>query len=244
MTIAYHREHIGVNRVPKGMAKGTLETARKPRPLGSDLPLRTGPRPDDTSADRSNRKNENRSLRRVSTLDQTLEHQRTQAEGAGYRFDEVVVDHGVSGVRTALRDRPEGRRLFDMLRAGDTLVVRWVDRLGRNYADVTDTIREFIRRGVIVRTVINGLTFDGATKDPMQQAVRDSLIAFMAATAQSQAEVIKEAQKAGIAHAQTHDDGTQISGTETDASIWSNSGWCKTSCVKEFQSRQSRRPLD
>jgi hypothetical protein len=30
---------------------------------------------------------------------------------------------------------------------------------------------------VIVRTVINGLTFDGATKDPMQMAVRDALIA-------------------------------------------------------------------
>ena len=139
---------------------------------------------------------------RVSTPDQTLEHQRTQAEAAGYRLMRWWSDHGISGVRTALRDRPEGRRLFDMLRAGDTLVVRWVDRLGRNYADVTDTIREFIRRGVIVRTVINGLTFDGATRDPMQQAVRDSLIAFMAATAQSQAEVIKEAQKAGIAHAQ------------------------------------------
>jgi DNA invertase Pin-like site-specific DNA recombinase len=149
---------------------------------------------------------------RVSTADQTLEHQRTQAEAAGFRFDEVVTDHGVSGVRTALRERPEGRRLFDMLRAGDTLVVRWVDRLGRNYADVTDTIREFIRRGVIIRTVINGLTFDGATKDPMQQAVRDSLIAFMAAMAQSQAEVTKEAQKAGIAHAQAHDDGMKYRG--------------------------------
>ena len=149
---------------------------------------------------------------RVSTTDQTLDHQRTQAEGAGFRFDEVVSDLGVSGVRTALRDRPEGRRLFDMLRAGDTLVVRWVDRLGRNYADVTDTIREFIRRGVIVRTVINGLIFDGATRDPMQQAVRDSLIAFMAATAQSQAEVIKEAQKAGIVHAQTHGDGMKYRG--------------------------------
>jgi DNA invertase Pin-like site-specific DNA recombinase len=149
---------------------------------------------------------------RVSTADQTLEHQRTQAEGVGFRFDEVVADHGVSGVRTALRDRPEGRRLFDMLRAGDTLVVRWVDRLGRNYADVTDTIREFIRRGVIVRTVINGLTFDGATKDPMQQAVRDSLIAFMAAMAQSQAEVIKEAQKAGIAHALANDDDMKYRG--------------------------------
>ena len=92
------------------------------------------------------------------------------------------------------------------------MVVRWLDRLGRNYADVTDTIREFIRRGVIIRTVINGLTFDGATKDPMQQAVRDSLVAFMAATAQSQAEVIKEAQKAGIAHAIAHDDGTKYRG--------------------------------
>jgi hypothetical protein len=57
------------------------------------------------------------------------------------------------------------------------------DRLGCNYADVTDTIREFMRRGVIIKTVINGMTFDGATRDPMQQAVRDALIGFMAAMA-------------------------------------------------------------
>ena len=58
-----------------------------------------------------------------------------------------------------------------------------------------------MRRGVVVRTVINGLTFDGATKDPMQKAVRDALIAFMAAMAEAQAEATKEAQRAGIAHA-------------------------------------------
>ncbi len=149
---------------------------------------------------------------RVSTLDQTLEHQRTQAEAAGFRLDEVVADHGISGVHTALQARPQGRRLFDLLRTGDTLVVRWVDRLGRNYADVTDTIREFIRRGVIIRTVINGLTFDGSRKDPMNQAVRDSLIAFMAAMAQAQAEVTKEAQRAGIAHARANDDGSKYRG--------------------------------
>jgi len=61
----------------------------------------------------------------------------------------------------------------------------WVDRLGRNYDDVCDTIRHFMRRGVVIRTVINGFVFDGATKDPMQQAVRDALIAFMAATARA-----------------------------------------------------------
>jgi DNA invertase Pin-like site-specific DNA recombinase len=60
---------------------------------------------------------------RVSTADQTLEHQRTQAKAAGYRFDEVVVDHGISGIRTALRERPEGKRLFDMLQTawGETM---------------------------------------------------------------------------------------------------------------------------
>ena len=149
---------------------------------------------------------------RVSTADQTLAHQRDQAEAAGFRFDEVVADHGVSGVGTRLADRPQGKRLFDILRAGDTLVVRWVDRLGRNYSDVTDTIRGFIRRGVIIRTVINNMVFDGSTKDPMQQAVRDALIAFMAATAQAHAEATKEAQRAGILYAQANDDGTKFRG--------------------------------
>lgn len=143
---------------------------------------------------------------RVSTAEQTAAHQRTQAEKAGFRIDHVVEDEGVSGITTRLQDRPQGRRLYDLLRRGDTLVVRWVDRLGRNYADVTETIREFMRRGVVIRTVINGLTFDGATEDPMQQAVRDALIAFMAATAQAQAEATKEAQRAGIDHARDRAD--------------------------------------
>jgi putative DNA-invertase from lambdoid prophage Rac len=54
-------------------------------------------------------------------------------------------------------------------------------------------------------TVINNFTFDGATKDPMQQAVRDALIAFMAATSQAQAEATKSAQRAGIEHAKQSD---------------------------------------
>ena len=135
---------------------------------------------------------------RVSTSDQTISHQKTQAVAAGFKIDQVVSDDGVSGVSTKLSDRPEGKRLFDLLRSGDTLVVRWVDRLGRNYQDVTDTIRLLMRKGVIIRTVINNMTFDGATTDPMQEAVRDALIAFMAATAQANAEATKEAQKAGI----------------------------------------------
>ncbi len=138
---------------------------------------------------------------RVSTTEQTLDHQRTQAEAAGFMFDLVLADRGVSGVAVSIKDRPEGRRLFDVLRKGDTLVVRWIDRLGRNYADVTQTIRELLDRGVTIRTVINNMTFDGSAKDPMSKAVRDALLGFMAAMAEAQAETTREAQKAGIAAA-------------------------------------------
>ena len=48
--------------------------------------------------------------------------------------------------------------MFDMLRAGDTLVVRWVDRLGRNYADVTDTIQA---RKIL--PLVRKLSFAGTT---------------------------------------------------------------------------------
>ncbi|PCJ85716.1 MAG: recombinase [Hyphomicrobiales bacterium] len=135
---------------------------------------------------------------RVSTRDQTLEHQITQAKDAGFIIDEIIADHGVSGVKHRLCERPEGKRLYDKLRSGDVLLLRWLDRLGRNYEDVTDAVRHFIREGIIIRTIINDMTFDGSTCDPVQQAVRDTMIAFLAATAQAQAEANSIAQKAGI----------------------------------------------
>lgn len=143
---------------------------------------------------------------RVSTAEQNIGIQVTQAEQAGYVIDEVIADHGVSGVSVPLKDRQEGRRLFDMLRHGDILVVRWVDRLGRDYKDVTENIRAFMNRGVVVKTIINAMTFDGATTDPIAMAVRDALIGFMAATAQAQAEATKVAQRSGIAAAKERED--------------------------------------
>jgi putative DNA-invertase from lambdoid prophage Rac len=89
--------------------------------------------------------------RLTAKCSQRLAHSRA----TGFVIDEVVADNGVSGLSTRLAERPEGRRPYDKLRAGDVLVVRWVDRLGRNYEDVCDTIRHFMRRGAVIRTVIN-----------------------------------------------------------------------------------------
>jgi DNA invertase Pin-like site-specific DNA recombinase len=67
-----------------------------------------------------------------------------------------------SQASTRLAEREDGgSRLLDKLRAGNVLVVRWLDRLGRNHDDVRDTVQALMRKGVIVRTVINNFTFDG-----------------------------------------------------------------------------------
>lgn len=132
------------------------QSTHQNQPVRVGSPLRTLSSTDQTPMDKEKGVGRRTILyARVSTADQSLAHQSEQAEAAGFHLDEVVADFGVSGVSTTLRDRPERRRLFDTLRAGDVLVVRWADRLGRNYREVTGVIREFIRRAVIVRTVIN-----------------------------------------------------------------------------------------
>ena len=138
---------------------------------------------------------------RTSTSEQTIEHQLSQAKRAGFTFDDVIEDQGVSGVSTPLAERPNGKRLFDLLRDGDTLVVRWVDRLGHNYDDIQKNIRLFLDRGVTIRTVINSMTFDAKPPDAMAKAIRDAMLSFMSAMAEAQALAMKEAQSAGIAHA-------------------------------------------
>jgi putative DNA-invertase from lambdoid prophage Rac len=143
---------------------------------------------------------------RTSTRGQTIDHQLSQALAAGFTIDEVVADPGESGLNVPLKERPQGRRLFDLLRGGDNLVVRWIDRLGRNYRDVSDNLDALMRKGVIVRTVIGNMTFDGSVTDPMHEAIRDSMLRFLAAMAQNQAEATKEAQRAGIIHARGSDD--------------------------------------
>ena len=118
---------------------------------------------------------------RVSMTEQTIGHQRIQAESAGY----VIDDEGVSGVQVHLAEREGGQRLFDLLRDGDVLVCRWIDRLGRNYDDIQKNIRLFLDRGVTIKTVINGMTFDAKPQDAMGKAVRDAMLSFMSAMAEA-----------------------------------------------------------
>ena len=139
----------------------------------------------------------------LSKRELPLKQQIDDARRSGFEFDDnnVLFDEGLSGSSLPLRERPQGGRLFATLQAGDTLLVRWLDRLGRNYKDAADTVRELMEHGVVTCTVIGGLKLDAAVTDPMQEAKLHAHISFLAALAEAQAGSLKIAQQAGIEHA-------------------------------------------
>jgi DNA invertase Pin-like site-specific DNA recombinase len=79
---------------------------------------------------------------RVSTLDQTLALQQDALTEAGC---EQLYTDTVSG---SVMDRPGLTQALSHVRAGDTLVVWRLDRLGRSLAHLIETIRELESRGV------------------------------------------------------------------------------------------------
>lgn len=135
---------------------------------------------------------------RCSSSDQSVSIQLDQARALGYEPDIVIADEGISGVSTKLFERFEGRRLLD-LRSGDLLLIRWLDRLSRSYTDCTEALRYFMSKGIEVRTLINGgMSFSGTTANAMERAIRDSMINFLAALGEAQAEATRESQRYGI----------------------------------------------
>lgn len=125
---------------------------------------------------------------RVSTVDQNPQLQLDALDKAG--AERVFTDRGVSGSKT---DRPQLAACIDHLRAGDTLTVWKLDRLGRDTRHVLDVIAELTRRNITFRSVTEGLHTDG----PMGQA----MLTIMAAFAQLERDTMIERTRAGLAAA-------------------------------------------
>lgn len=79
---------------------------------------------------------------RISTSDQNVESQRDALLGTG--VDQIFLDT-FTGTKT---NRPELDRLRSQLRAGDTLVITRLDRLGRSAKDLLNLVSELQDQGV------------------------------------------------------------------------------------------------
>ncbi|ARV85430.1 recombinase family protein (plasmid) [Mycobacterium intracellulare subsp. chimaera] len=122
---------------------------------------------------------------RVSTTGQDLDTQLVALSGAGVDSARVFTDK-LSG--SANTSRPGLAAMLDYVRAGDTVVVTAIDRLGRSVAEVTRTIAELGERRIVLRALREGI--DTAT--PTGCAVA----AIMAALAELELELGRERRAA------------------------------------------------
>lgn len=121
---------------------------------------------------------------RVSTLEQdpALQHDALVAAGAA----RVFTDHA-SGATAA---RPQLIACLDYLRAGDTLAVWRIDRLGRSVADLTGIVNGLAGRGIEFRSLTEAI--DTTT-------VGGELVFHVfAAVAQMERRLISERTRAGL----------------------------------------------
>jgi DNA invertase Pin-like site-specific DNA recombinase len=84
---------------------------------------------------------------RISTLDQTLALQQDALTAAGC---EQLYTDTVSG---SVTERPGLTQALSHLRAGDTLVVWRLDRLGRSLTHLIETVRQLQERGIGFRSL-------------------------------------------------------------------------------------------
>jgi DNA invertase Pin-like site-specific DNA recombinase len=98
---------------------------------------------------------------RVSTEHQSLDQQLDALTAAGVDADRVYTDK-LSGA-SARAQRPGLAALLDYAREGDAIVVIGIDRLGRNAAEVMTTIRELGERGIVLRSLREGIDTSNAT---------------------------------------------------------------------------------
>ena len=97
---------------------------------------------------------------RVSTGHQSLDQQVDALTAAGVDSARVYTDK-LSGTSTR-EQRPGLAALLDYAREGDAIVVVGIDRLGRNAAEVMTTIRELGERGIVLRSLREGIDTSNA----------------------------------------------------------------------------------
>ena len=105
---------------------------------------------------------------RVSTEDQNPALQISALKRAGCTDRAIFKDEGISG---STAQRPALLRCLKTLRAGDTLIVWKLDRLGRSLRDLIHMLDELKHRGVKFRSLTEAIDTDTATGRAMWQMI-------------------------------------------------------------------------
>ena len=132
---------------------------------------------------------------RVSALDQNEARQLFEMQRLGLKEEYVYVD------KQSGKDfnRPNYKRLLSVLKAGDLLYVKSIDRLGRNYKEIQEQWRILTKeKGVDVVILDMPLLDTRTAKDLLGTFIADLVLQVLSFVAQSERENIRKRQEEGI----------------------------------------------
>ena len=133
---------------------------------------------------------------RVSTKDQSEDWQVNALKDFGISTEKIFVDCQ-SGKDF---NRPQYKRLLRKLKSDSVLVVKSIDRLGRNYAEILEQWRVITKeKGAAIVVLDMPLLDTRNKKDFLGTIIADLALQLMSAFAQMERDAIKERQAAGIA---------------------------------------------
>ena len=135
---------------------------------------------------------------RVSTREQNEDRQVIAMREFGVPDGNVVTDKQ-SGKDVA---RPGYRRLLRKLKPGDTLVLKSIDRLGRNYDEILEQWRLLTKEKRVEIVVLDMPLLDTRQgRDLMGTLIADIVLQLLSYVAQTEREFIRQRQAEGIAAA-------------------------------------------
>ena len=135
---------------------------------------------------------------RVSTKDQNEERQRIALINAGVLPKNIILD------KQSGKDfnRPGYRRLYKKLKPGDTLFIKSIDRLGRNYNEILEQWRYLTKEKGIAIVVLDMPLLDTRKgRDLTGELISDIVLQLLSYVAQTEREFIRQRQAEGIAAA-------------------------------------------
>lgn len=136
---------------------------------------------------------------RVSTREQNIDRQLAAIKEEGVSKRNIYCDHQ-SGKDF---DRPAYKRLLRRLKRGDLLVIKSIDRLGRNYNEILEQWQILTKKmGVNIQVLDMPLLDTGTDRENLTGTlIADLVLQILAYVAQTERDFIRQRQAEGIAAA-------------------------------------------
>ena len=138
---------------------------------------------------------------RVSTRDQNEARQMIAMQAFGIDERHIFIE------KQSGKDfnRPQYKKLLRLLHEGDTLVVKSIDRLGRNYDEIIEQWRIITKEKKIAIVVLDMPLLDTRQgRDLTGTLIADIVLQLLSYVAQTEREFIKRRQAEGIAAAKAN----------------------------------------